>query len=167
MIFINAFGKGYEIDVLPREEIEKIIDDIDWDELVRKTWDQHPDFYGRTEARLWLDNGEITFPSFTTGSGSIEQHFITLYEIPQNVVANSFWEWNGDILNEEEYETAQKMIENEEATDLEDAMEKMGIDFNERFADFLVYCELECGELDLSNIKMQLDSIYNPEKIYG
>lgn len=161
MIIRNAFGKEYEIEELPKKKIQEIIDNLDWQEIIKQTWDNHCDDYGRTEAQLDIETGKIGYAKYTQGSGDIETHFITLYVIEENTLGNSSFQYCGDILDDEECEKVQQMIEADEVETYEEGMEKLGIDFDERFGEYLVWCWYEDDfEARKGEIAHQIKEIY-------
>jgi len=84
--FVNAFNQTYEVEVLPKEKVLEIVDNLIPEDIISNTWKNHIDSYGRTEARLNLEDGEIEYVNFTQGEGSIDTHYVILYTLPQNVV---------------------------------------------------------------------------------
>jgi len=161
----NAFGGSYIINALPRKKVEQIINDIKWEEVIKTAWDKHIDDYGRTEVRLDVTTGQFIYANYTQNSGSIESHFIILYVISENTLGNISFQYEGDILSAEEYAECQKLIKSGDASNIEQAMDKLKIDFNNRFKDFLIWCWHE-GDKDeaMRNIGEQIDYIYG-EKI--
>jgi len=159
----NAFGKSYEIEALLKEKIQEIVENLDWEKIIKETYNHHCDGYGRTEAQLDITTGKIGYAVYSQGSGDIETHYITLYTIPQNTTDG--WRIE-DLLDEEEIEKVVK-IEEEEDILRREAMEKLGIDFDERFGEYLVYCWLwgEDPEIDegKENIYRQIEELYEEE----
>ena len=156
----NKFGGKYIINAMPKKKIEHIIDNIDWEEIIRISWDKHIDDYGRTEAQLDITTGEIVYRLYSQNSNDYETHFIILYTIPENTLGNAPFHYKGDILNEKEYAEYQKLITSENISSNE-AMNKLGINFNERFKEFLIWCWYEGEEEEtLESIREQIDNIY-------
>jgi len=155
--FVNAFNQTYEVEVLPKEKVLEIVNNLIPEDIISNTWKNHIDSYGRTEARLNLEDGEIEYVNFTQGEGSIDTHYVILYTLPQNVVGNSTWEWE-DILYPEEFEKCKELVDSGGAYNMYEAVEKFGIDFDERFGEYLTYFP---EDVDLERIKEDIEEIYS------
>lgn len=80
----NAFGKEYNVDAKPRNEIIDIIDNMDYDKIVEMAYNAHSDIASGV-VDLNIETGEFVVGSYTQGTGDIETHFITIYSVPQNL----------------------------------------------------------------------------------
>jgi hypothetical protein len=162
----NAFGKFYTVHALPREKIEEVIENLDWEKVISECWNHHCDSYGRTEVQLDITTGKIGYARYTGGSGDIETHFLTLYTLEQNILGNMSFEYCGDLLDDEESTKIEKMMELGDIRMYEEGMQKLNIDFDERFADFLFWLWNDGGrEETLPEIQKQIEEIYaSPEE---
>lgn len=150
----NAFGKEYTVDAKTRDEIEKIIDDMDYDMIVKMAYGAHSNIADGV-VDLNIESGEFVAGSYTQGTGDIETHFVTIYTVPQNLDLES------DIVAmDEDREEAEKeglgVWEYMEKAELIDerqisALQEMAFDYfrSEEFND---------------SVKEQLDRIYRDRK---
>ena len=79
-------GAGEEIEILAREEIEKIIDNLDPDDIFKEAFDHWNQGYLTGEAQLDLRTGELTGGAYSpnTHDQACDAIYITLYSISQN-----------------------------------------------------------------------------------
>ena len=147
----DAFGKKEEVETLPKEEIEKVLDLIreHKEEILRKAWQEYCND-ARLRVKVWLEQLEeddtmdwdslkkkISYETYFGGGDTISSAYILLYGIDQNILGNWNWDYCEDLLDEEECGKIRKMIEKGEVEDFEEGMKKLGIDFNDRFCEYV------------------------------
>lgn len=146
----NAFGKEYTIDAKPREEIEKIIDDMDYNKIVEMAYKTHSDIAAGV-VDLNIETGEFGSGSYTQGTGDIDTHFITIYSVPQNLDLET-----DIVFTDEDKEEAEKQgLSVWEYGEKEDITDERQISALQEMAD-----EYFRSEEFNDSIKEQLDRIY-------
>lgn len=146
----NAFGKEYTVDAKPREEIEKIIDNMDYDAIVKMAYEAHSHIADGI-VDLNIESGEFGAGSYTQGTGDIETHFVTIYTVPQNLDLES------DIvaMDEDREEAGKQGISVWEYMEKSDLIDERQISALQEMAfDYFT------GEEFNDGIKEQLDRIY-------
>jgi len=86
--FTNNIGKEYDVEILPREEIESAIENLSWFEIAEKVAEKHNDRFGNTIVEMSLEDGTVNIFCQASNSIDIETHFIELFRLPQYEVEN-------------------------------------------------------------------------------
>ena len=169
-INVRGYGNdGYsEFDVLPREEIEKIIDGLNSYDIYKTAHEAYHHQMASGWATIDLQTGELKGETqySNTFNHPWDDVQIYLFGIPQN--AEPFNE--NDLLDEDEQKEFKELNE-DECIDLDDFMREKGIDVDERYENCYEYFSLEYEyfslELEVNsddeNIQGQLDNFYNKE----
>jgi hypothetical protein len=141
--FYSAFGKTYEVALMPRTEIQSIIDNIDVNQIIAGAYSALPEMSGaRCEVYLNCETGE-TFNHIQIGNGGIVEsaHLCLLYSLDfQSIVEIP----NSDIQGDDD------LPESGDVKDYED--------YNERVVECLRY--YADNELNQAKITEQLDIMF-------
>jgi len=145
-IFNAAFGKHYELEILPKEKIWDIIYDIDQEDVLEKLIEKH-NLTGYSSACLNLESGEIDY-IFLQGNENLQQdeHLIFLETLSGNIEEGLSIE---DFLTPEEIEEAGEN-EWDKISQLED--------YWVRLADAWKF---HYNGYNMNNIEEQINEVYN------
>ena len=152
-----------EFEILAREEIEKVIDNIDTKEIYKRTFKQADNVGMTGTAFTYIDaqTGEIKTSWIQQNWqehpwADFKQIWLCTVKIP------AFEFENSDILNDEEMEKFEKW---QEERDIQGTLEKFVEEqlgkgeFEKRYEDWIDWLAQE-SEMDWENIKEQLDELY-------
>ena len=118
--FYGNIGGAYEVELLPREEIEKRLDELALNkgDIIRKAYDAYAPGW---RVDVWLDptDGEVFTTTFSTGERlQRDAHLIHLFTLDPREMAEIGWR---ELLGEEEFEKARQEAEARDM-DLEEYM---------------------------------------------
>lgn len=152
----DAFGNPYYRDLLPREEVVKILEGLDVEEVVKLAYGACCPGLARGECQLNLATGKLVNANYTTGSGDIEgMHYLTLYVVPQNLELS-----DDDLYTPEEFEEYAQ--HGDDYYGIGHWAEERGIDLEERELEALTqyaYDEIWSEEW-WDEINAHLDTVY-------
>ena len=149
----DAFGNPYYRDLLPREDVEKILENLDIEEVVQMAYGAYCSNLARGECQLNLETGKLVNANYTQGSGDIQgMHYLTLYVVPGNLDLPS-----DDLYAPEEFKEASDLD-----IDMNEYVEMKGIDIEERELEALIeyaYDEIHSDEW-WDEINTHLNDVY-------
>ena len=153
----DAFGNPYYRDLLPREKVEEILEELDIEEVVKLAYGAYCPGLARGECQLSMETGELVNANYTQGSGDIEgMHYITLYVVDQNLELS-----DDDLYTPEEFEEYDKHGDGYYGIG-HWAVDEKKIDLEERELEALIeYAYEEIYSEDWwSEINAHLDAVY-------
>mgnify|MGYP001426000007 FL=1 len=144
-------------EILDRNQIEKIIEDLEPGEIVRKAYDGYIPGMKSGYAAINLMTGELETESLGQGEGHMgsDALWVSVYHIDQNPV-----DWpNEDIYSPEEIEEYEKSEACEDGYGIDEYFED--IDYEEREIEPIIHYYDDHQEFQ--DIEQQLDSWYGKE----
>ena len=171
------------MDALPKEEILKKIEELDWYELLKKMEEDCYLYMGngnRIEAQLDIKTGEIRRVIYTTGTSEILRDYICLvvmidmgdYENVENLLEdeeeiNTFYRVKAEMENNLKKKESNKFLHEFLHVDDEEVLEKMGINISERYGEYMANEWLDQGmnPWEMDRILAEVEAVYDGEYV--
>lgn len=173
MQLTDNFGNKYEADILPRGDIEQILEKMDFRTVVQTALEIHNPGYTATTVYLDCVEGDLIARNHNQGVPVRNAHYIPLYSVQQYDVAgvyNACQDKEAEIielLREEEPQLARDFLQAiQGGMDCKEACLQMQVDFDQIQED--IYLRMETSyrtklldTLTWRHIQRLLDDLYN------